>query len=585
MPLKNAIFSCRHADSLSSPAASRREFLQTTSVAWFWWIGPLGASLTVGCQNLVRRGQSPEGLLKELETAEAETSYVGRITAFRNLDFSKMQGVGLVVDLKGTGTDPGPSWQRDRLEDDLALDVKNSNPKGMISSPDSAMVKVIGYLPPGCRKGDRVDLEIEILEKTDGCSLVDGNLMKTILRPVAVVGARIKTGNLIGTGQGGVLPDSLFETREDLATVTRGIVLGGGVSQIDRNLQLLIHKDHKGVKTTAQIANAINQRFTTVTAGGRIGVAEAKNDGVIDLLVPEAYRENVGRYTQVLTHVAYGEVADKRVNRIERLDVMLNQPNLAKTACLRLEAVGNEATSILKRAVKNPDAEVSLQSAVTLAYLGQPDGVDVLVENARQDPAFRWDALAALVALRGSKSIAALEKIMQSDSAEAKYGAFRALKTISPEHPLVKGQILGGSFYFHEVPYNGTALVHFSRSKYPEVVIFGTDISVDPSVLFVKSGLTIRGAGPGQIEINRFTSEGKKRRLCSTNAAELIRALAEMGGNYGAVLEFFRTIKQQEKLSAKLAINALPKLNRVRTEIAGGESDVPLEEDASPVSE
>jgi HEAT repeat protein len=527
----------------------------------------LGSSTQIGCQNLVKRGQSPDpATLIDDQVNQSKTKYVGPITVFSGFEYAKLQAIGLVVGLKGTGSDPGPSWQREKLIDELKLRMKINDPQNLLASLDTAMVKVTAYFPPGAKKGDRADLLIEPFDNDEVKSLNGGRLLLTSLRPYAVLGNSVKTGNSMGSAEGFVLEDGLFEARQDRSNQVRGLVLGGGVLNDDRVLLLNVKQEKQGLKSVAEISYAINNRFTVVTGDGRVGAAKAKTDRVIELRIPETYRDNIGRFTQIISNIAFEENANDRVNRLDELERQLGDPEQARVATLRLEAIGKEATSVLKRALKHPNLEVRSHAAVALAYLDEADGIDVLREAVATERALRWHALAGLQVLSDPRAASALGDLMNAESAEARYGAFRTLKTRSPNDPLVKGTVLAKDFAFHVIPTTATPMVHVSRSKSPEIVLFGDEQLLSPDVLFLKSGLTVKGNDSGKIEVVRYIDGEKVHRIVGNRVSEVVQAMASVNCQYSTLIEFFRVAKQKEWLTSKLAINAVPRPGRERME-------------------
>ena len=98
----------------------------------------------------------------------------------------------------------------------------------------------------------------------------------------------------------------------------------------------------------------------------------------------------------VIMNIAYDEHDSKRVNRMDLLDQQISNPDLARVAALRLEALGDEGVPALKRALRHHDSEVKFHAAQALCYLGEPDGIKILEDMAKTEPVFRWHALTAL---------------------------------------------------------------------------------------------------------------------------------------------------------------------------------------------
>ena len=528
--------------------------------------GTLALVGATGCQNITRRGQSPDesgALLTLAEERQVDTTkYVGRVTGIWGNNYATIEGIGLAGNLKGTGSNPKPSWQTDHLSKELSSREEITNPKTLLANEDTAMVLVKAYLPPGIRKGDNFDLEIRTPPKSDTTSLFDGRLSRTRLRTLQVLGRKVREGHVLGLGQGSILIDSMFESRQDQSNRVRGWVLGGGVATKDRPLGLSIRTEDHTFRTSSDIAAAINERFTTIENQGRVGCATATTDKLIELLVPREYKHNISRYLQAVRNTAYNEAINDRVERLSQLDKELNEPLTCSVAAIRLEAMGEEGIPALTRALRHPDLEVRFHAAQALAYLGEEVGVEQLLEAAETEPAFRWHALTALATLEKGASTEALEELLHVESAETRYGAFRSLKAQSPFGPLVRGESLS-DFVLNVVPSKSEPMMHISRSKQNEIVLFGETQTVSDEVLYVESGLTVKGNGDGSIKITRYLpGEGEVRKVCSNQAVELLPTLSELGCSYSVIVKLLRDAQQNEMLNTRLVVNAIPKRRR-----------------------
>ena len=95
--------------------------------------------------------------------------------------------------------------------------------------------------------------------------------------------------------------------KDDPTNSRSGIVLGGGVSQMDRPLGLLVKTKYSSIRTATRIASAINRRFLQYTDENSKGVANAKSDNYIELAVHDSYCHNVSRYMNVIRSIVVGE--------------------------------------------------------------------------------------------------------------------------------------------------------------------------------------------------------------------------------------------------------------------------------------
>ncbi len=518
-----------------------------------------------GCQNMIRRGQSPDEstMVQRFDEKTDSTKFIGDICGIYGLDFAKVDGIGLAIGLNGTGSPAKPTLQREHVLRALSSNKKVDDANSLVASLNTEVVAITGMLPPGIRKGEYYDLSIKSIGGSEATSLENGMILQTRMQPMANLGGGIKKGHTTGLARGRILVDSLFESRKDRPNQLKGIVLGGGKAVEDRPLGLSVRGETVSSRTTRLMAHAINERFTTADLAGRKGVAEAKTDRNITLIVPDSYTGNVGRYMGVIRNIAYGESVTDRVNRMEELDRQIGEPANAATAAIRLEALGNDGIPALKRALRHHDFEVQFHAAQALAYSGQSDGIDILKKAAAEEPAFRWNALAALSSMQELSATTALADLLHVQSAETRYGAFRALRSQSPGDPIVAGDWLAGDFYLHEVPSDGEPMLHFSRSKRPEIVIFGDQQTVSSDFLHVETGLTIRSNGNGTVSITRYsTGEEGGKVQCSNRVGDVVRSLAKLGYGYSPLLKVLRSAKQADQLDTRLVVNAVPKLGR-----------------------
>ena len=534
-------------------------------LAGFTAVSIAGILTATGCNNLIKRAQSPDDdeLGQFVDKSAVGPKYISETCGMWGMDYAKIEGIGLVMNLDGTGSPAKPGAYRDHLQDELKTHKdKIGSPQQLFESKNTEMVIVRGYVPPGARKGDSFDVEIQMVPNMEGTSLENGTVFRTRLRRLAQFkGRRLKEGLVVGLAEGAILTDSVFESRKDTGNDLHGWILGGGETMEYRPLGLNLRTKNYGPKTTTLISSAVNARFTSLTENGREGIAKPKNYKTVNLELPEIYRHNVRRFSEVMANIRYNETAQERVERLDELARQMTDPATCAEAALRLEAIGRDAVPTLKRSLTNPDLELRFRAAEALTYCGQSEGLVILKEVAETEPAFRWHAMTALSASEDPDAALYLELLMQSESAETRYGAFRALYTRSPEHPLVYGRKFR-DFFMHSVPVESTPMVHFSRSKRPEVVVFG-DAKVSDDFLYVETGTTIRSAGLGKLKLIHYSKDhGREETVCSTEVKDLVQTLASHDFTYGSILKIFRKARLDETLEARLVVNAVPGSNR-----------------------
>lgn len=522
-------------------------------------IAVLAICMWSGCMGPILRQQSPT--ISTEEAKRADMSLVGSATQPYGLNYVKVEAVSLVTGLAGTGEDPPPSAQRAAL---LAEMNRRGieNPNQVLSSPNTALVIVTGYLRPGIRANDPFDIEIRTPVKTNTSSLRGGFLLETTLTETAVLGDQVRKGHTLGVANGPVLVDP-NAGKDDPALARKGRVLGGGISAKDRKLGLVINSEQQSFSLSQKIGKAINKRFYSYIGGQQKGMATPKNDEFIELDLHPRYKDNVGRYMRVVRSLAVSESSSELLMRLELLKKQLADPVTAADASIRLEAIGDEqAKEILVAGLKLEDPEVRFYAAEALAYLDETKCVDTLVNIAREEPAFRVHALAALSAMDDGAAYEGLRSLLIVKSAETRYGAFRAMTAMAPTDSLLQGENMNGKFKLHLLDMEGDPLIHVTSSHKPEVVFFGLNHELKlPLVLDAGPNILVNGLSGGQIKVSNF-GKTTQQRVVSTNVEEVIRAIVDLGGTYPDVVQMLEQAKESGAMQSRFRVNALPEVGR-----------------------
>ena len=524
----------------------------------------LGVTLLmlVGCSGPILRPQSPEARIDLPPMPDVK--YVSEYTHPYGMNYVKVEAVSLVTGLSGTGSDPPPTPQRAALLAEMSR-REVDNPNEVLASGSTSLVLVRAFLRPGIQQGDRFDVEVRIPTQSETTSIRNGWLLSTRLTEMAVLGEQIREGHVLGIAEGPVLVDPSAEPEKNPALAVHGRILGGGISLKSRALGLVVSQQHKSVRVSQEIAKSINDRFHMFVNGRKQGVATPKRDDFIELLVHARYKDNVPRYIQLVHNVAIAEPLAERQARLQFLTQQLGDPLTAANAALRLEAIGDdESRAILKQGLAVNDAEVRFYAAEALAYLDETAAVETLAGVARDVPAYRVNALAALSAMDDVMAYDALRALLEVRSAETRYGAFRALWAMNQNDPFLRGETLGQQFHYHALDVPGPDMVHVTRSHLPEVVLFGKEQQLQlPLVLDAGKNIMVNGLSGNSITISRFGAGAEpEKRIVSTRLDEVIRAIVELGGTYPDVVQALQQAKADGALAGRFEVDALPQPGR-----------------------
>jgi flagellar basal body P-ring protein FlgI len=525
-------------------------------------MGCVAAALVcAGCSGPILRPQSPEARMDLPPMPDVK--YVSEYTHPYGMNYVKLEGISLLTGLSGTGSDPPPNNQRALLLAEMNRRGVD-NPNELLASGNVSMVLVRAFLRPGIQEGDRFDVEVRVPTQSETTSIRNGWLLSTRLTELAVLGEQIREGHLLGLAEGPVLVDPSADPETDEALATRGRILGGGVALKSRPLGLVINHQNKSVRVSQDIATSINRRFHTFVDGRKQGVATPKTDEFIDLLMHPRYKDNIARYIELVHNVAINELPAERQARLLFLEQQLADPLTAANAAIRLEAIGDdEAIAILKQGLSVNDPEVRFYAAEALAYLDETSAVDTLADVARNEPAFRVNALAALSAMDDVMAYDALRSLLETRSAETRYGAFRALWAMNQHDPFLRHEKLGDAFHYHVLEVPGPQMVHVTRSHLPEIVLFGKEQQFELPLVLDAGNILVNGMSGERITVSRFIAGSEaEQRVVSTRVDEVIRAIVELGGTYPDVVQALQQAKADGALASRFEVDALPQPGR-----------------------
>jgi len=504
----------------------------------------------------------------------------------------KVEGVGLVTGLENTGADPPPSWYRGQLVDEMSKAGVEHASK-LLASPQFSMVIVKMTIPTGADPQDRFDVEVEVPPACGTKSLAGGYLMATRLREILVAGGAPRTGTDLAFAQGPVM----IGTAKNPDDPKAGRVLGGGRAKKDSPFMLIIKDKRKSIRTAAILEKVVNERFHQSEAGKQKGVSTAKNDGYLVLRVSPTYHQNQERFFRVVQLLPMVDTPALRAQRMAVWGKELLEPKTSGVAALKLEGLGPSAGETLQAGLKSPNAQVRFFAAESLAYLDDPVGAGALAETAIQMPQFRAYALAALAAMDQNAAHLKLRNLMNEPDIEVRYGAFNALRTLDPHDPsLGRVRVLDNPrteeeqqddapdstaialasaaqrpraedpFALYIVDSEGPPVVHVSRSRRSEVVVFGRSQKLLPPIVLGTGAILLNAADKDdEIEISKIvpskSGDSDVKLRTSLDVGEVIRRVANLGTTYPDLVAILEAANRQKNLPGTLVVDAVPSSN------------------------
>jgi hypothetical protein len=575
--------------------------------------GVIGAGLAVGCTGLPRLTDQAEPRAQVADDADFDpNATIGQRTVVGNVEPIPVHGVGLVYKLRGTGSSPPQDQWRAALENSLRK--HKLSPRELLDDParSTSLVLVSAVVPPGARKGDKLDVSIALPPGSKTTSLKHGVLYACDLQnmelaanarealqqagiPVGQVplvsGSTVLPGHRLAVAAGplvagheGPAPadgdDEAPPPHPDGPRAAR--IWGGARCDLDRPYYFLLNDNAPQPRLAMVIAERLNAAFHA--PGDRANkLAEAKVQGrpLVVALVPPAYRLNHHRFLLVARQVPLNPVTPDSPYR-KRLEGELLRPETALLAAIKLEALGPDSRQPLRVGLQSDSPWVRFAAAEALAYLGHADGARDLAELAERHPSLRSQCLTALASLDDAICLDQLAELMKHPDPHLRYGAFVALRSADENHEAIRGVRVNDSFWLHHVAEDSGPMVHVCTDRRAEVVLFGTALPLRGPFSFpLGTDFTVsaRGDEPQVVVTRIATRDGEPvavEERCLADVGAVLRALAELGGTYTEAVEFIRRAETAGAVAAEVHYDATPRALPVQhlAQIAGSDPSI-----------
>lgn len=538
---------------------------------------------------------------------------LGDIVEVGNGGTMQVDGVGLVTGLNGTGHSPA-GYYRTMMEQYL---LKHTGTKGgeiahlepqlrvrkMLDDPNNCLVIVTGFIPPGCHKGDRFDINIKLPEGSKASSLAGGYLHLCELRvweaasnlsgdPKYQNSTQRIAGHIFAHAKGPLVVG--FGDTTDVHELKHARIWQGGVSRIDRPYIFAMKKDNRTLKIANRVAERINFMYeedpkararhaefterensllllgsaTNQLNGkqdpGNEKIAKASKESLIYVRVPLNYRYDHQRFVDVSARTPVQDNDPEMPRYQQRLAKMLLDPQDTRRASVHLEALGREvAVPILKTGLESEYPFVQFCSAEALAYLGSTAGVEVLARLAQQHPVLARHCTIALAGLGETICRDRLGDMLGAEEPSLRCAAFHALSTLDERDPRLGGIYLNETFWLYRIPHARSRMVYFSTSKRPQVVLFGDKIELQPGtrVIIPKDFTVCHDTKSGNYLVKRITVRGEQQRVSSANLGEILANLADLGATYPEIVDFLRRVQDLQKVNCPVVAWTTPEVS------------------------
>ncbi len=523
----------------------------------------------------------------------------------------KVEGVGLVMGLDNTGADPPQSWWRKQLVDEMSK-ANVEHPDRLLANPRVSMVLVTLTIPIGVSPTDRLDVQVEVPPACGTKSLAGGYLLMTRLREVLIAGNTPKGGQDLALAQGPIMIGTPARPNDPKV----GRILGGGRVKKDNPFTLAIKNNRKSFRTAKLLEDVVNERFHQTENGHQKGAANAKTDSYLELKVPNIYHQNQDHFFRVVQHLPVLESPELQARRLTAWSQEVLNPKTAGVAAMKLEGMGSPAVEALQAGLKSDNSQVRFFAAEALAYLGETAGVEILGESVVKNSDFRVYALSALASLDQPSAHLKLRKLMDEPDVAVRYGAFNALRVLDATDPFLgRVRVLDqpspeedeespdrlamaiitasnhlerraeDPFLLYVIDSEGPPLVHVSRSRRSEIVIFGRQQKLLPPVVLGTGPFLLNASDHDEaIEVSKIVAsrseDADSKISTSLELADVLRRTANLGASYPDLVTILESAFRQGNLSGQLVVDAVPASSRLYLEAVLGKDTTAKRDDA-----
>jgi uncharacterized Zn ribbon protein len=507
-------------------------------------------------------GTRRDAIREKLQDGDRPT-LVKQIGAASMLTQARIENIGLVTQLHGTGGKVNSSQQRDKMLDIMTRN-ETEQPNRVLDDGSTALVVASAFVPPAASKGRELDVLVRLSSHAEGTDLQHGWLLETPLVEMSLLGGEVREGFDLARAQGYIVTEQQSTGSEDAKAKLQGVIVGGARLLKGRDLGITIDAEFADAITMSAIVPAINQRFTFFDGRRMSGVATPRDDHYLEIKVPPRYKHDPHHFINVVLRLGFNESEAQRSARVETLKRQLGDPTTVREACWQLEAIGESSIPILADAMAHPDAEISFYAAHSLAYLNAASAIPRLASLCMKEPAFRAMCLNGLVAIESFEAGDALRELVHAADAEVKYGAVRALRRRDPSDPSVSSQANGDAGRLLEIPSTGPPLVAVSLTQVPEIVVFGGNPSLHiPTFQYVNPRMLVARDSSGSLTISHFSSgEEDQVATCQSDLRSALQTIADVGGTFGDCVCFVRECHKNGYFMEPFAMNPIPVAGR-----------------------
>ena len=401
-----------------------------------------------------------------------------------------VDGHGLVVGLGKNGSSEVPprlrkyldQYMRKRKVGSALAGTASVQPAAIIADLDTAVVRMLGVIPPGAPKGWKFDVRVAALTRT-GTRSLDGGILYTFPLFMATGEGQPPTSGARkwATAKGSVFINPFLDATnpKDTVRLREGRIIGGGTVTESRPLRLVLREaDYARCNTIQQ---RINARF------GRRGlrVANAKNPSTIDLKIPPAFADDYEHFLELVTHLPLQSDPGRWEAGAVAVGRAIEKPGAnANGLSLVWEAMGIQIVNSCRQHYASHNPSASFYSARAGMRLQDDSAGDVLTRIARTTGStFQIPAIRELSKHRKFyRSRNVLRSLIDDESNLVRIAAYEAMVELG-DTTLIQRQTVG-EFEVDLVKSSRSYVIYATQAGHKRLALFGRDMQVANRVFF-----------------------------------------------------------------------------------------------------
>lgn len=418
---------------------------------------------------------------------------VGSLTQLRNDRPLLVSGYGLVVGLHGTGSNQVPAFLRGFMLNEMRKRGFTA-PAQVLADPNTAVVAVRGLIPPAAVADTRFDVIVSALSGTQTTSLAGGRLYTTDLSvdgtapslPYAPTMATAHGSIYVkpndqhhaATQGAGTQPTLNVSAANSSDFIYNAVVLSGG--QVTHSRELALALNQPSWTRSKDIADRINERFP-MPPGSNYQTADATNELIIQLHIPDTYANDPGRLVALIQHLFVQEGGSFAPHKAGQLLAEAEKhPATAHDVTLACQALGRTVIPVLRDHYADPNMTVRMAALQAGARLGDERASQFLSDVADSgNPKIRTQVAQALVHLPQNLGGArTLRHLLDDRDVAVRLAAYQALAQIndsSVDRVAVRDS-QGDLKYVIDRVSAKRPLIYITQQTIPRIVIFKPEL-------------------------------------------------------------------------------------------------------------